>query len=330
MKTFLFIAISLIGCATSVQAQQRSVYSNFLLNNYYYNPAIAGSNEIHQANITYRNQWVGFDGAPNLIMGNINGSYKNQGKMGYGLSLIAETTGLTQTTGAYLNYAHHFKLTETLKLGLGIQPGFMQYRIKLYDAQLADQGDEVLTGNVYSGTALDVSSGFHLYSDKFFLMGSMHHMLSRDVQFTSYNSNLEFHYTGIAGFNFHLNADPKKKKMPIDIQPSFLIRYVRPVPAQFSIMLKSTFNKKYWVGLIYRSDDAAGISLGMQIGEKFNVGYGFDYTLSGLSTYNAGSHEVTLSYVISKKKPSLAEKDEELNKSIIEDLKKSIEENKKK
>ena len=213
---------------------------------------------------------------------------------------------------------------------MGIQPGFMQYRIKLYDAQLADQGDEVLTGNVYSATALDVSSGFHLYSDKFFIMGSMHHMLSRDVQFTSYNSNLEFHYTGIAGMNFHLNADPKKKKMPIDIQPSFLIRYVRPVPAQLSIMVKTTFNKKYWVGLLYRSNDAAGISMGMQIGEKFNIGYGFDYTLSGLSSYNAGSHEVNLSYVISKKKPSLAEKDDELNKSIIEELKKSIDENKKK
>lgn len=240
---------------------------------------------------------------------------------------MSETTGITQNTGVYLNYAHHFKLSDKLKLGLGIQPGYMQYRVKLYDAQLADQGDEVLTGSVYSASAVDVSSGFHLYSEKFFVMGSMHHMLSRDIQFTSYNSNLEFHYTGIAGFNINLNADPKKKKMPIDIQPSFLIRYVKPLPVQYSIMLKTTFNKKYWAGLIFRSDDAIGLSLGMQIGEKFNFGYGFDYTLTGLSSYQAGSHEVMLSYVISKKKPSMAEKDDELNKSIIEELQKSIEEN---
>ncbi|MDG1330849.1 MAG: type IX secretion system membrane protein PorP/SprF [Crocinitomicaceae bacterium] len=326
MKTLLIILVFVLGCATSASAQQRSVYSNFLLNDYYYNPAISGSREVHQANITYRNQWVGFDGAPSLIMGNFNGSLKNEGKIGYGISLISETAGITQNTGVYLNYAHHFKLSDKIKLGLGIQPGYMQYRVKLYDAQLADQGDEVLTGSVYSATAIDVSSGFHLYSEKFFLMGSMHHMLSRDIQFTSYNSNLEFHYTAIGGFNINLNADPKKKKMPIDIQPSFLIRYVKPLPIQYSIMLKSTFNKKYWAGLIFRSDDAVGLSLGMQIGEKFSFGYGFDYTLTGMSSYQAGSHEIMLSYVISKKKPSLAEKDDELNKSIIEELQKSIEE----
>ena len=328
MKALLIISVFIIGC-TFASAQQRAVYSNFLLNDFYYNPAVAGSKEINQANITYRNQWVGFDGAPSLILGNFNGSLKNQGKIGYGVSLISETAGITQNTGVYLNYAHHFILSDKLKLGLGIQPGFMQYRVKLYDAQLADQGDEVLTGSVYSASAVDVSSGFHLYSKKFFLMGSMHHMLSRDIQFTSYNSNLEFHYTAIGGFNIHLNADPKKKKMPIEIQPSFLVRYVRPLPMQYSVMLKTTFNDKYWAGLIYRSDDAVGVSLGMQIGSRFKVGYGYDYTLSGLSSYQAGSHEIMLSYVISRKKPSMSEEDDELNKSIIEELKKSIEENKK-
>lgn len=330
MKTLLIIAVFVVGCTTFTSAQQRAVYSNFLLNDFYYNPAIAGSKEIHQANITYRNQWVGFDGAPSLILGNFSGSVKNQGKIGYGVSLVSETAGITQNTGIYLNYAHHFKLSDKLKLGLGVQPGYMQYRVKLYDAQLADQGDEVLTGSVYSASAIDVSSGFHLYSDKFFIMGSMHHMLSRKIQFTSYNGNLEFHYTAIGGFNIKLNADPKKKKMPIDIQPSFLVRYVRPVPIQYSAMLKTTFNKKYWLGLIYRSDDAIGVSLGMQIRDKLSIGYGFDYTMSGMSSYQAGSHEIMLSYVISRKKPSLAEKDDELNKSIIEELKKSIEENEKK
>lgn len=328
MKKLLIIAF-IVVVTSPVLAQQRAVYSNFLMNDYYYNPAIAGSKEIHQANITYRNQWVGFDGAPSLLMGNFSGSAKNEGKIGYGVSLISETAGITQNTGIYVNYAHHFKLSEKYKLGLGIQPGYMQYRVKLYDAQLADQGDEVLTGSVYSASALDVSTGFHLYSDKFFLMGSVDHLLGKSIQFTTYNSNLAFHYTGIVGMNFHLNADPKKKKMPIDIQPSALVRYVRPAPLQYSVMLKTTFNKKYWFGLIYRSDDAVGISAGMQISDRFNLAYGYDYTVSGLSSYQAGSHEVMLSFVISRKKPSMAEEDDELNKSIIDELKKTMEEKEK-
>ncbi len=329
MKTLLIIAVFVLACSSFSTAQQRAVYSNFLMNDFYYNPAIAGSRDVHQANITYRNQWVGFDGAPSLILGNFSGSAKNEGKIGYGVSFISETAGITQNTGFYLNYAQHFKLSDKVKLGLGVQPGYMQYRVKLYDAQLADQGDEVLTGSVYSASAVDVSTGFHLYSKKFFVMGSLHHLLGKSIQFTSYNSNLQFHYTAIAGYNININADPKKKKMPIDIQPSFLVRYVKPVPIQCSAMLKTTFNKKYWFGLIYRSDDAVGVSMGMQIGDKFNMAYGYDYTLSKLSSYQAGSHEVMLSYVISRKKPSMTEKDDELNKSIIDELKKSIEEKEK-
>ena len=145
MKALLILSLFFVlGVVDTSHAQQRGLYSNFLLNDFYYNPAIAGSKGVHKANISYRNQWVGFDGAPSLIIGNFNGSYKNEGKLGYGVTLLSETTGITQNTGAYLNYAHHFKLSDKYTLGLGIQPGYMQYRVKLYDAQLADQGDEVL------------------------------------------------------------------------------------------------------------------------------------------------------------------------------------------
>ena len=122
-------------------SQQQLVYSNFLMNNYYYNPAIAGSNQVHEANLSYRNQWVGFEGAPTSIIGSFHGSFRNKGKVGYGATLISDRVGLTQNTGIYLNYVQHFILSEKFKLAFGIQPGFLQYRIKLYDAQLADEGD---------------------------------------------------------------------------------------------------------------------------------------------------------------------------------------------
>ena len=301
-------------------AQQRAVYSNFLLNDYYYNPAIAGSKNVHIANISYRKQWVGFEGAPSLIMGNFYGSLKNKGKMGYGVSLVSERTGITQNTTIYLNYAHHFRLSDNIKLGLGVKPGYMQYRVRLYEAQLADEGDEVLTGNIYSASALDMSAGFNLYSPKFFVMASVHHLLGKEIQFTSYNSNLTFHYNAIAGYNIRF----KKKKF--ELQPSLMVKYTAPVPVQFTGMLRAKFADKFWVGLLYRTDDAAGISLGLTLKERFTVAYGYDYTISGLSNHQSGSHEVLLSFVITKKKPTLEEEDDKLNNSIMEEMKKKMEE----
>jgi type IX secretion system PorP/SprF family membrane protein len=293
------------------------------MNDYYYNPAIAGSKDVHMANLSYRNQWVGFEDAPVNMNANFYGSVRNKGKAGYGASIVSEKSGLVNNTGIYLNYAQHFKLSKKLKLGFGIQPGYIQYRVKLYDAVLADQGDEVLTGSVYSANAIDVNAGFHLYSNKFFLMGSLQHLLTRQIQFTSYNSNLAFHYNAILGYTFEF---PKKK---FDLQPSFMIKYTNPIPMQWTGMLKGTFNNKIWAGLIFRSDDALGFSLGIKLKERLNIGYGFDYSVSKIRKYNSGSHEVMLSFVITKKKPTLEEEDDKLNNSIMEDMKQKMEEKEK-
>ncbi len=322
MKSLLTI-IFIVGLCTFANAQQQGVYSNFLMNDYYYNPAIAGSKDVHMANLSYRNQWVGLEDAPVNMNANFYGSVRNKGKAGYGASIVSEKSGLVNNTGIYLNYAQHFKLSKKLKLGFGIQPGYIQYRVKLYDAVLADQGDEVLTGSVYSANAIDVNAGFHLYSNKFFLMGSLQHLLTRQIQFTSYNSNLAFHYNAILGYTFEF---PKKK---FDLQPSFMIKYTNPIPMQWTGMLKGTFNNKIWAGLIFRSDDALGFSLGIKLKERLNIGYGFDYSVSKIRKYNSGSHEVMLSFVITKKKPTLEEEDDKLNNSIMEDMKQKMEEKEK-
>lgn len=322
MRTFQNLLV-FVMLGLGVNAQQQGVYSNFLMSDYYYNPAIAGSKNVHVANLNYRNQWVGFDEAPVNMSANFYGSYKNQGKTGYGATIISEKSGLTNATGIYLNYAQHFKLSKQVKLGFGIQPGYLQYRIRLYDAKIADQGDELLTGSVYSANALDVNVGFHLYSKKFFLMGSMQHLLGKQIQFTSYNSNLAFHYNAIGGYNFQF---PKKN---FELQPSIMIKYTSPVPVQWTGMLKGTLDNKYWLGLIYRSDDAIGISLGMNIKERMNIGYGYDYSISSIRKYNSGSHEIMLSFILTKKRPTLDEQDDKLNNSILEDMKKQEEEKKK-
>lgn len=320
MKQIVYSLIAVLLLNTGY-AQQQAVYSNFLMNQYFYNPAIAGSKNVHIANVQYRNQWVGFEDAPVNYTANLYGSFKNNGKNGYGISLTNEKSGLMTSTGVYVDYAQQFKLSEKLKIGLGIRPGYVQYRVRLYDAIVADQGDEVVTGSVYSANAFDVNTGFNLYSDKFFLMGSVQHLLGEQIKFTSYNSNLAFHYNVIGGYNFLL-----KKK--IEIQPSVMVKYVKPVPVQYSVILKTTFNNKFWFGLIYRSDDALGLSLGYWIKERFNLAYGYDYSLSPIRKYNSGSHEVGLSMIITKKKPTLLELDEKLNNSILDEMQKESEQKK--
>ncbi|MEO9257479.1 MAG: type IX secretion system membrane protein PorP/SprF, partial [Crocinitomicaceae bacterium] len=97
-------------------------------------------------------------------------------------------------------------------------------------------------------------------------------------------------------------------------------------PVQVSVMLKATYDNKYWVGLVFRTNDAVGISLGATIKERFSIAYGYDYTINKLQHYQYGSHEVVLSYILTSKKRSISQEDEELNNSIMEDNKKGMKE----
>ena len=130
MKKLLFIGL-LLGAAFDSTAQQQLAFNNFLMNDYYYSPAIAGSRDVHYANRGFRSQWTGFNEAPVSLYANFYGSYKNQMKHGYGVSIVNDRSGLVSNTGFMLNYAYHIRLNDNWKLGLGIKPGFLQYRIRL-------------------------------------------------------------------------------------------------------------------------------------------------------------------------------------------------------
>src|SRR5947208_12010029 len=48
----------------SVFAQQRPYYTQYILNNYIINPAIAGIENYWDVKVSHRHQWVGLEGAP--------------------------------------------------------------------------------------------------------------------------------------------------------------------------------------------------------------------------------------------------------------------------
>ncbi|HIP35298.1 MAG TPA: type IX secretion system membrane protein PorP/SprF [Crocinitomix sp.] len=340
MKRLIIISLFSLLMQSSF-AQQQFVYTNYLLNNYYYNPAIVGSVNYHQANIGYRKQWVGFDGSPATFNANFYGSYKNQMKHGYGVSLNTDKAGLMQRTAFYVNYAYHIDLNDKVKLALGVRPGYLLYNVKLYNAILADVGDDILTGNILTSNAFDLASGLNLYSNKFFIQAGMHQMLGKAVKFTDFNDGLSKQFTFIGGYNYQV----KKKKQEGDeniqentqhdtiptkertiekfvFQPSLMVRYTKPIPAQLSFMFKTTYNDKLWLGLSFRTQDAAGFSAGINVNERFIVGYAYDYAFGQVKGFQGGSHEIMLRFITTNKTTSISDKDEELNNSIFEENKK--------
>jgi len=317
MKKYILNILFVLSCL-SIFGQQQGLYTNYFLNDYYFNPATAGSKDVSIANFSYKNQWVGFEGSPEIIMGNISGSIKNEGKMGYGVTVISDKIGFTNNLSILLTYAHHFKINDKLKLGLGLQTGYLQNTVKLYDTKLADAGDEVFAGNVLTENGIDFNTGFNLYSDQYYIMGAVNHLFIDKLNLTDYNQRLEKNYNLIGGYKF------KFEKQKIEVEPSIMVQYIRTAPVNLTSAIKTTYNNNYWLGLSYNNSETIGIGLGYILKDRLNFGYAYDLSLSELNSYHSGSHEISISYILTHKKPSFEEEDEKLNNSIMDDMKKKL------
>ena len=293
--------------------QQQSLFTNAFINPIYYAPAYVGSTNYHEVGFFHRSQWVGFKGAPSNFYFNFHGSYKNRAKHGYGFQLENERTGLLSKTGVYANYGYQMRLSDKLKLGFGIRPGFAQYRVRIYDGVIADEGDDVFSASVYSGNAFDVNAGFRLYSERFEFVGTFQHVISKALPLKSYNQNLQFHYTALVSYRLAL-------KKGWELKPALLFNYTQPVPPQLSVLLQATYQDKYFGGFSFRSSDAVGIFLGLNLFERLSITYGYDYSFSGIRKYSNGSHEVGIKFILTKNRPSLEQQDDELNNSILDEM----------
>src|SRR5687767_4886339 len=89
MKRILLVTALLVCLVSGVGAQQRPQFSQYMLNQYIFNPAISGIEDYTEVKMGTRYQWVGLDGAPvtyyvsahtplNKQAGSVRNRYNNQ------------------------------------------------------------------------------------------------------------------------------------------------------------------------------------------------------------------------------------------------------------
>ena len=74
-----------------------------------------------------------------------------------------------------------------------------------------------------------------------------------------------------------------------------------------------------------RTQDALGAVAGIKLFNRWNIGYAFEYSIGNIQPYHAGSHELMISFVTTKKKPDLDKQDEDINNGIFDENKKDKE-----
>lgn len=294
-------AIILIGVATlkKANAQQEPLYTQYMFNTLSVNPAYTGTTNALNLIALSRMQWVGVEGAPRTYTFAMH-TPLNEKKAGVGLSIVSDQIGPVNNFYLSATYAYRIKVTEGTTLSLGLKGGFYNYSVGLSGLNVTQSNDPSFQGNQVKKFHPNMGFGAYYYSDKWYAGLAIPKLFQNDLsqQVASANSISEMkrHYFLIAGYVFKLNSD-------LAFKPSFVEKVVAGAPLSTDITAQLFYKEKFWLGMSYRLGDAIAFLFEMKLTDQLMMGYSYDITLSKLSGFSRGSHEILLSFDFDKFSP---------------------------
>jgi type IX secretion system PorP/SprF family membrane protein len=288
----LVLILLLVAFAKSGNAQQESQYTQYMYNPSIINPAYTGSTGALDLVAVYRNQWTGLDGAPETQTLGIHSPLSNE-RMGIGLNIQNETLGPVKEFNAAVNFSYNIQLNYNTKLAFGISGGIDNYDVDFSRGTFLNPNDPILSKNIDSRYSATIGAGTYLYSDNWYVGLSVPDFLTNELYNGVENSiaeeQLQFYVMG--GYVFELNPNLKFK-------PTVLAKFQKEYPLVVDVSANLLIQNSLSVGLSYRYDDAVSALAGIRLFDGFFAGYSYDYTVTELSNYNNGTHEIILRYTL--------------------------------
>lgn len=330
----LLLAVTFCVCGVSMtSAQQRSHYTQYILNNYILNPALSGIENYTDVKISARDQWVGLSGAPRTAYFTIHApigkqdyktsatSYNIPGENprgnsywesytaskphhGIGMAIVNDKTGNFNRFTATASYAYHLGLSARTNLAAGFAAGITKVGLNAAGKAFfgPDPSDPAVGGAVareLQKVKPDLSVGLWLYSANYFIGLSGQQVIPQKLAYVDdatfkTKGRLVPHVFFTAGYRFLMNED-------INAVPSVMVKYIsgafkNDYQAEFNLKLQ--YRDLLWVGGSYRQFDGYAAMVGLNVGNTFNIGYSYDFTQTALRTYSKGTHELMIGFLI--------------------------------
>jgi len=284
------LSMIFIGFSSLAFAQQDPLYSQNQFNQSMINPAYTGVNNVLNATVIGRRQWVGLEGAPKTSIVNISSSLFNN-KVGLGLIALDDRFGVNKNTELQLLYAYRIDLLNGKSFSFGLQTGYINYSYD-YDQLTLEQDDQVLTladGNI---TRFNVGAGAYYRTNDFYLGLSIPRMLNTNVNENGVNSTIYRRHLYISGgYVFDMSTSMKFK-------PSAVLKVVEGQPLSIDLNASLLLMETLWVGASIRNFNAIGLNSQFEINDQIRLGYSFEYPLNAMGGIVFSTHELMISFDI--------------------------------
>jgi len=287
MKKILLLTMILVS--SLAWSQQDAMFTHYMYNTLWMNPAYAGTREALTITGIHRSQWVGYDGAPVDQSLTMHSPILN-GKMGLGLSLLNDKIGPTQSTKVAIDVAYHLQLSKKSKLSFGIKGMLDIYRNTISTLKINNEADPAFAQN-YQSLLPNAGAGVYYHHENFYVGLSTPELLQNNLDGSiSSASTAQRHYFLIAGAMIPMTKNLKFK-------PTGFVKATAGAPIQGDITASFLMYDVFSLGAMYRTGDGVGALINYSFTDQFTVGYSYDFSLANTTgKYNSGSHEVMLRY----------------------------------
>ncbi|MDW3190809.1 MAG: type IX secretion system membrane protein PorP/SprF [Cytophagales bacterium] len=281
----LFVALQV--CCLEAIAQQEFMLTHYMFNGLAINPAYTGIHDGISTSFLFREQWVGFDGAPSTQVASIHSPVPNR-NIGLGALFYRDQLGLSSEYGALLSYAYRIRIGHRAQLSMGLRVSNHHYQIK-YEALNQSPNDFEGFGS-QNQMLWNAGVGVLLHMDRAYFGISSPQLLHQKLEIGYADGRFTQrvrHYYVTAGYVFDWGRY-------LVLKPNLLVKGVEGAPWQLDLNLNALINSLVWVGVSYRSMDSIDGLIGLQIDPNLSVSYATDFTLTSVAS---SSHEIMVNYV---------------------------------
>lgn len=299
-------------CVYSIWSfSQDAGYSQFYANPLYLNPAFTGTSSHPRFSANYRNQWpslgntyVNYSVSFDQFLKSLNGG------LGFQISNDTEGSGKITSSSANAIYSHHIKINNRFFVDAALQAGAtyigfnksgLIFPSEINELNGAIEPNESILLEDASKIYPDFAIGFLGQLDSYFFGLSIHHLTRPDESLISGDQKgyLPRKYTVNIGARTHKLQHGLLSK-PYTLSPNIIYQqqgsfkqlnlgmYINIGPLAGGVWFRQNLDVR---------PDAVIAMIGI-MREKFKIGYSYDFTLSQLSNYSFGSHELSLIFFL--------------------------------
>ncbi|MDB5012617.1 MAG: putative rane protein [Daejeonella sp.] len=285
MKKYVVLVLQVL--CLQVAAQQRALFSQYMFNPLIINPAYSAIDQSLNITTVARQQWVGFEGAPNTQTLSVHSPIKQSNTSVGFLAFRDQIAESITETGAFITLAQKVKLNDRMFFSVGFNGGLSQYNANYSGTGTPLDMDVDPAFLDQSNKRLNIGLGLMIFSDKFYAGLSSPFLYTSDIGSNIQKAKNTPTFMLQGGCLFNLGENFKLK-------PNTLVKYISGSPVQVDLNMNLLIKEIIWLGASYRTLDSIDFLTELNLTKNLSLGYSYDHSITKLSEAHNGSHEVML------------------------------------